>query len=402
MSAGSAQTHAAEGPPIPFLGRLALMMGSSFNGIGIFTIGIPLPAMRAEFASAPHAAMLIPAIAGIGGPAFALTSPAFGRLVDRLGYRTVYLAGILFYVLGGVAPVVLDNLWLILLSRVVIALGVSASLAASLAGIASLPAQQRPGMFGMLNLMGSVTIAAAYPLVGLLVKHGWHYSFLIHLALLPVLALVLGLPGATPKASADAADAPRGSILGGLQPPLVLAIAIFGLSMSSGSFYGPTYMAEVGIPDPAKSGLSLSIMSLMAMVGSGAYGPVHRAIGTRSSLVVFLTIFGLGGVLIAMTGSWTLITVGFCLAGIGTVGYIAALYTSISETLGERSGPALGAANLALYGSQIFFPILASQIGARFGGSVLFLLVSIATLVVTLPITMVIARRSATPAAVAA
>ena len=91
--------------------------------IAIVAMGPAVPTMIQHFIDDPDARRDVPAMIGAPGLAMALLAPFAGLLVDRFGRRRLLLISTLFYGVFGAAPLLLDNLDQIYVSRLL--LGVS-------------------------------------------------------------------------------------------------------------------------------------------------------------------------------------------------------------------------------------------------------------------------------------
>src|SRR3546814_15919931 len=87
-------------------------------------------------------------------------------LIDRFSYRTVLLFSCAAFALAGSVGGILDNLYLILATRLLLGVTVAGALIAALTGIGTLPPRQRAQMFGFQSVAGALLAIGCFPLVG--------------------------------------------------------------------------------------------------------------------------------------------------------------------------------------------------------------------------------------------
>src|SRR3546814_9097378 len=76
---------------------------------------------------------------------------------------------------------ILDNLYLILATRLLLGVTVAGALIAALTGIGTLPPRQRAQMFGFQSVAGAMLAIGCFPLVGAFAAIGWRWPFALHL-----------------------------------------------------------------------------------------------------------------------------------------------------------------------------------------------------------------------------
>jgi MFS family permease len=125
--------------------------------------------------------------------AYAITLAALlvviGRMGDRIGQRPVFLAGVVVFTLASLGCALAPTLWVLVLARVVQAVGAAAQLPTSLALLlASIPAHRRTRATRGWAAVGGLAAAAGPVLGGLLVQVDWRWIFVVNL---PIGALTL-------------------------------------------------------------------------------------------------------------------------------------------------------------------------------------------------------------------
>jgi MFS family permease len=362
---------------IGLAGKLALVAAGTFPSIGLFSLSPAQAAIQSNFQTTPNVSLMVQIIVGMVAPLFAIASPFAGRLVGRHGVRAVYLGSIVLFVIGGLGPMICPSLVSMLPFRVILALGIAGAATAGYAGVARVPEKQRQILLGMMSFVGGAITIFAFPIVGMLAAQDWSLAFLVHLIVIPLGLFAFALP--KPDAVSSSQDhAPTGGKLAGV-PLALLAIAMVGgWGMVASSIYSPVYLGSIGVTDTAKVGNLLAIMSLCSLAGSGSYGFVHRFVGTRAMLMLGLAFCTAACAVIASSSSIPGVTIGLALLGAGLAAFSAAAYASAIEAVGQGGNVsgAMGVMNLALFGPQILFPPLATNLGAMAGPPAVYVMMA--------------------------
>ena len=179
---------------INLLGRITLLASGVPAILGLFAFGVVLPSVAREFHAVPHAELLSQLVGGVVGLAFAIASPIMGGLIGRFGYRIVYFWSVLVFSLAGLSVMLLDNLYLILGTRIVLGAAVAGALVAAATGMSILPAQQRARLFGLQTMVGGGLGLLSYIVVARLAEFGWRAPFALHVLGFALLPFILMLP----------------------------------------------------------------------------------------------------------------------------------------------------------------------------------------------------------------
>jgi MFS family permease len=361
-------------------GKAALVLGATFVTFGLFAVGLVMPVLRTAFANSPQAA-LVPWVATLVGPAFALSSPVAGYIIEKYGYRRVYIYSIVLFALAGSAPMLLDNLWLILPLRILLGFGVAGAMTASLDGIGRQPAAQRPTLFGLQAFLAALAGVFGFPLIGYLARSGWHQPFAIYLGTLAILPLAIALPRISVTrdvAGNSQRTTPQDGVLAGLSTLLVLFGGTIGLIIFIAQIYSPIYLASIGVTNPAHASIAVTTMSFTAMILSSVYGFVHRRLGTNGIFVISLICFsvaltwgGLASSLASFTGANFILGIAL---GIGCPN----VFTWAIQNSDASPGRVCGFVNSAFYLTPVAFPLFAPLIVAHGGpGSVLLVFAAV-------------------------
>lgn len=268
--------------------------------IAIVAMGPAVPTMIEHFANDPEARAKVPAMIGAPGLAMAILAPFAGMLVDRFGRRPILLISTLFYAVFGAAPLFLETLDQIYISRLL--LGVSE------AGILTVvntligdywDDKGRKNWLFLQGLLGPFIAAIFSLIVGYASKMQWNGVFFVYLVALPIWAAMM-VYLFEPKTDRDRPDEKRAedATSAGMFPwrnaLLIVAVTLFA-SMLYYVFIinGALVFKEVGVTDPVRYAALIFVPSLFILAGAALF----RLLAMRGNILqlgTFLLLMGMG------------------------------------------------------------------------------------------------------------
>lgn len=184
-------TDKPQSPKLPvrffFFGALGELLFGYDSGIA----GVALLSIKKEFlVSSPAlsgfivSSLLLGAIVGVG------TS---GRLADRMGRRPVLLIICMFFIVGGAVTAFAPYIWVLILGRMIMGLGVGGSAGVVTAYLVEIAPTQHRGTVGSLGQMMVVSgILIAY-LVGYALQPHDAWRWMLGVSIIPAVLLAVGL-----------------------------------------------------------------------------------------------------------------------------------------------------------------------------------------------------------------
>ena len=261
-----------------------------------------------------------------------LLSPVAGSIIDRIGPRRPFLAGLVLYGIGGGAGLVLDSFLPLLASRAVLGIGVAFVYTSVTILIYDLYAGQ--AMDRALGLRSSANSAGAavWPLVGgALGSVSWHLPFGIYLLALPLgLVALFTIPdsarGGRAQADGGGTETDGRGIVGVFRarPALPLVYVLyFGantLLYAIVVFY-PALLEGVGVTSPFVVSLYLAANGAAGAVSAVAYDRLKRRFGAHLLVVAAFVMWavGLGATTVVETAPGAVPTVVLFGLGLGLV-----------------------------------------------------------------------------------
>src|SRR3546814_16556909 len=135
----------------------------------------------------------------------------------------------------------LDNLYLVRTTRVLVGVTVAGALNAALTGTGTLPPRQRAQMIGFQSVAGAMLAIGCFPLVGAFAAIGWRWPFALHLVGLLVIPVALTLP--RPRSSGTKTERPApSSRLAGLSVGFLLVAPFMGQVSILASLFAPFFL----------------------------------------------------------------------------------------------------------------------------------------------------------------
>jgi len=334
------------------------------------TLGILTPALPQignYFADQPDKDLYIGLLATAPAFSAALLAPVAGVFVDWLGARRLLIGSLVAFVLFGVAPYWVGGLTPILVLRILLGIAMTGAVVSSTALITqSCEAPARDRWLGIQaatsNGVGILTLGIG----GLVATLGWRETFLVHFAVIPVLAATLllvksaGGPGIrTVQAAPEKTDLPW------MRLSWILALLVSGTTVMFVAVLQSSFLLSgLGMAEPARIGLAISVICSGAILGSIALGAVAR-LRPLPRLALSYAVSGAGMALMAVsTGIPLAIAGGFLTA----MGMGICLPTAMSLTIGMvepgARGRVSGLAMAAMFAGQFFNPVLFSWLNA--------------------------------------
>jgi MFS family permease len=257
-----------------------------------------LPQMRAHFANVPNANLLIPLTLTIPAACLALLSPIAGWLTDRFGRRSFVMAAMSVYAIVGVAPVWLDGLLSIFLSRI----GVGICEAVVLTGTTTLlgdyfKGAERDRWLANQTAIASLSSIAFFAIGGELGTHGWRAPFLVYASSLLMLVAVWRC---TWEPQASSSQEQTAAVPAAVPLPWARLLGICAVTvLASIFFYTPVIhlsvaLTEQGIDSPRIIGWLTALVSLGVPLGTLMFRSLARHLSPGRLLAIEFLLIGAG------------------------------------------------------------------------------------------------------------
>lgn len=342
-----------------------LLLASCLPVLGIVLIAPVQPRIILAFADTPGVEFLVPMIVTAPALAIAVISPFAGALADRFGRKRLLILSMFLYGIFGTAPLWLNSLQAIVLSRVGLGVAEAIVITVSTTLIADyFRAVERQKYLGyqvvVTTLAGTVFLAVG----GTLGNIDWRAPFWLYaVSLLFAIAMVVLLWEPEHPEKLERVALPWKAISA---PTLV---TIFGGTVFYVLIvYLPFLLSGRGIGDPGTIGLAAAAASLATATGAFSFRFIAPK-GLRTLLVTAFGTAGLGLIVVSFAGSSLVLMVGAVIGSFGSGVLVPTLLTwAVSKIDPRRLGIGTGIWQSSLFLGQFLTPLVVVALVPVLGG----------------------------------
>ena len=310
-----------------------------------------------------------------------LTSFVFPKLAAKFRARTLLMIGLAFYTIGGCVAGVFNSIWIVLLMRALVGVGVGIIMPLSTGLLAFyFSPQEQEGLMGWSSAMNNMGGVIATLISGALATVSWRISFLVYLmGLISIVLCAAFMPN--DKIQSDEADERRGSA----EPEHVIPstgqvfrsnyvyiIAMF-LEMSTFFIYPANFAmvtVRAGVIPENLTAIIMAIMDLVAFFGGMLFVKVKAAAGGSTKFVAPI-LFVEGYVLLGVVGGWLGVLAGSVCVGFANGEGIPLIISEASKKMGRLAATTvMPLISAALYIAQFASPFIMSGVAAIAGDAV--------------------------------
>ena len=279
-----------------------LLLPITLAVMGIAVLVPIVPQLMTHFANVPNYQYLIQGgVLTMPALCTALCSPFAGWLSDRVGRRLLLIAAMIAYAFVGIAPIVLDDLWAIIASRVGVGICEAVVMTVSTTLISDyFKGHAREKWLASQTAVASLSALVLITIGGLLGAHyGWRGPFGVYLFSLLLAAgvwLYTWEPSAEACRTADDSGSATGTsvVFPWARMCGICAITLFASVM----FYtvqtqNGLALTALGVQDPAKIGTLTMVATLGVPLGTFVFRSLAK-LPIRTLLCLEFLIIGLG------------------------------------------------------------------------------------------------------------
>jgi len=334
-----------------------------------------LPSIVKAFPKQANIAELVPLVAVLPTLTVAFTALAAGILGEKIGRRRLLIIGTAVFAVASLAPMVLNDFILVLVSRGItgLAIGVMITSAVALTAdyFSGATLQRWLGAQGGASAIAGVVVSFASGALG---EVSWRYAF-IPLAIGVPLFLGLLLAPA-PKAHAHveaAAETPED--VGPTPVPWGTWLAVFAISVvGTAIIFPPAYEAGALVQEKAL-GSSFMTGVAVAVLAAGAAGAAFslgwlRALSAQVKVAIAIAAAGVGTLLMAQFSALVPFMVGSATVGIGQgmLGPVLSIWL-LEGTAEKQRGRAVGIYQTVTFLTLFVAPLIARQLAVALHAS---------------------------------
>ncbi|MCI3270752.1 MFS transporter [Streptomyces cylindrosporus] len=348
-----------------------LLTAACASVLGSLLIAPVLPELERAFAGTPGVDTLAPMAMTLPALGIAVLGPLAGSVTDRFGRTRLLFGAMPAYAVLGTAPLWLDSLPLILLSRALLGVVEAAVMTVALTLLGDyFTGARRDRYMTWHSVITSVAAVGILAVGGGLGAAGWRTPFWLYAAALPLLGamVVLLREPSFDRAAAGLADRQVTSLpWRALAPLLVLTVVgaacvFFVLQVQLGFVLDDLGVGSAGI------GASAAIANAGVVAGSLCFVRWVRD-GAGRLLVAAFVVGGLGLMLVTAGHGWVAVTGGGFVSGVGCGLMLPSLLIGTTSRLAfDQRGRGTAAWTSAFYLGQFLSPVAVGALGAAVGG----------------------------------
>lgn len=296
-----------------------------------------------------------------------ITSLIFPRLSTRFRTKKLLIAGLAMYVIGGCVAGLFSNIYIILVTRAVVGVGVGIIMPLSTGLISYYYTRDKQDkMMGYSSAMNQLGGSIATLLSGILASSSWRLSFLVYLmGLLSVVLIILYLPNNNVSSSSQVDKGKRISIFKKFYPYI---ISMFLLQISF-FIYPANFALEMTSTNMSQGAISvvMALMDICGFFGGLLYSRIRNATGKYTKYITpVLFIIGNGVIVVFHNLPGGIIC--SILVGIGAGSGIPFIISTASQKAGRNATvtimPLISA---SMYLAQFITPIALSVVQTHLG-----------------------------------
>jgi MFS family permease len=378
---------------------VVLLLATILPIMGVVSLAPVMPRLLEVFADTPNVAILVPVALTVPGLCIALLSPLAGVITDWAGRRTFLLLGLALYALCGLAPLVLQTLPQIIISRVGLGIAEAIIMTTTTTLMGDYFAgEARQKWVAIQGALGSLAASVLFMASGALGAIGWRGPFALYALAIPVLiaiALLIWEPArrnvleVTPEETAK--PFPRAA-MAGLAITTILSAVIFYLAVIQLGLV----LENIGVKSPATIGFVISVGSLGVPIGAFFYHRVHSwPLGRLLAVALAFAGVGLVGLGFAKSVPTVFIATFINQFGCGVMLPTLILWAMSIAPLRWR-GRVIGLWNSAFFVGQFLSPLSAALLAKALGLSTALALFGAAS-VLGAGLALALSRRSSQP-----
>ncbi len=349
-----------------------LMLISCLPILGAVLLAPVLPTMQDVFADTPGSEALVPVSLTIPALMIGLIAPFAGGVVDRFGRKRLLVGALVVYAAFGTAPLWLDGLPAIVLSRAGVGVTEAAIMTCATTLIADyFSGTERDRWLGLQTVFASVSATVFFAVGGGLGAISWRAPFWLYASSLLFAVLAARMLWQPPAPADDRFTTSTGTLepvpWRTLAGP-VLVTLFGGIVFYTPIVQVPYALDDIGIDAVSTVGAIAALASLATAAGAFSFGRLTR-LGTGTLLPVAFLLAGLGLVVVGLAGSAPVLVLGavVCSAGTGLM-LPTLLVWAISPLSYEQRGRGTGLWTSALFIGEFLCPLVVLALTAALGG----------------------------------
>lgn len=349
------------GRPAGRLQVILLIIGSCLPILGAVLLAPILPLLSEQFASTPGSAALVPLVLTIPALMIAILAPFAGTIVDKIGRKRVLIIALFVYAIFGTAPLWLDGLVPILLSRVGVGITEAFIMTCCTTLIADyFSGNRRNRYLGLQALVTALAATVFFAVGGALGAAGWRTPFWLYAVSLVVALLMIfaiwpsrQAEDGTERSIAKLTTIDRRALLLPVVVTFFSGIVFYTLIVEL-----PYVLVNLGVTATSSIGAAAAVASLATAIGAFLFRFIaRRGVGVLLPVALALAAVGLG--IVALSTTPAVAIIGAIIASFGNGILLPTLVTwAINRLTYEQRGRGTGLWTGSLFLGEFVCPII--------------------------------------------
>lgn len=322
-----------------------------------------LGVIKSYFSEAPQT--LVQMIISIPALFIALTNIIFPKLSRTFKARDLLMAGLLLYTVGGCIAGAFSNIYLVLIFRALVGVGVGIIMPLS-TGLLSFyyTRDKQDKLMGYSSAMNQMGGVVATLISGLLANISWRASFLVYLmGLISIILCMKYLPNE--KIARTDGKKETGVFARNYMFVIAIFLLMFTFFVNPSSF--AIECAREGIIPQQAVTVIMACMDLIAFGGGLAFVHIKKRLGFSTKYIAPV-LFLMGYLLLFFLGGWAGALLGSALIGFANGLGIPFIMSAASQRVGKTAATTImPMLSMAMYFAQFVTPIILNAVSGAIG-----------------------------------
>ncbi|KFU78139.1 Predicted arabinose efflux permease, MFS family [Amycolatopsis lurida] len=275
-----------------------------------------LPAMREVFSGTPGSDLLVRLTLTVTSLAIAISAPLSGIVADRAGRRPLLLTGLGLYAISGTAGFFVDDLFLLLVTRVGLGFAVGGIMTAVSTLITDwFSGERRASFLGLQQAFASLGGVVFLPLAGVLATVSWQAPFWIYSVSVIVAIFAITSLREPVRSSPAAGESERTRL-----PARVVGVYVLALVVTLAFYMAPTqlpFLLEGFGSGPAVVGAVVAGSTLTSVAGALVFPRLRERLSPTAITTASVALMGAGWLVIGTAGTVAQVVAGLLVGGFG-------------------------------------------------------------------------------------
>jgi MFS family permease len=284
------------------------------------------------------------------------TSLLFSMISNRLSAKAIAIYGLLFYIIGGCGAGFVNNIYLLLVFRIILGIGVGLIMPLSTGLIAYFfDKNEQSKLMGYSSAMNNLGGIIATAISGFLVSLNWRYSFTIYfLGLFVMMMVVWILPKADLNKAKNSLDKKNIRKISPYISAMFVTMVIFYTLPSNFAMI----VTEENLVPTSLMGLLMSVQNIFAFITGLVLSAIIKKIGKHIKYFAAGMLI-LGFLSLSFTDNLLTVILGLIALGVGLGMLVPVLNAQISLNVDkEKMTSAMALMSAMLYLGQFLSPVI--------------------------------------------